>query len=317
MKERNKSIDILKLILIALVVTVHLLPYKFDSQYQTNIAYIIHSLGRVVVPLFFIISGYFIKDKIENFNTIRKISFRFFKMFVVWQLIYSYIIYLLYSNNSLSNQQLYTGIIYGFGHLWYLNATFLGVFLVYFMNNLSITVKLFTAITLILIGYTLQLSLELKFLTSNVIAVYNIIGTSRNFLFFGFPYLLIGTIFDKISLQKVDQSLLFFLFCLIIEGFIYLYFKINVSNIYISAIPLSIFIFKYVLQSDKKIRINVNPKLLLGTYLIHFYAVFYLTIYYPKFSFGASIIKILLALLITIPLFYLLNFLDKKIKLLF
>jgi len=317
MLARNKSIDILKIVLMIYVILVHLMPYKFDSEFQTTIATIFHAVARIVIPLFFIITGYFIKNKINDSNRIKENIFKFIKMFIIWQIIYGYLVYLLYKNNLIPNDQLLLSLFYGFGHLWYLNALFLGLILLYFTRNIKLNFKLYLAVGLIVIGYILQMLFELKYFSISQIFIYNLIGTSRNFLFLGFPYLLIGTIIQDLKIKKLKLGIFIFLTCIILEAFIYKTHNINISNLFISSIPLSIFVFKYLLSLNVESNFSLNPKLLLGTYLIHFYPVFYLTIYYPENTLVIVFLKILLVALITFIVFYFLNLIDKKIKLLF
>lgn len=317
MHNRNNSIDLLKLILIFSVIIAHVLPYKYDSEYQTYIAIIIHGCIRCVVPLFFIITGYFIKNKINDSEKIKLILLRFLKMFVIWQILYSYLAYLLYKNNLFSNQKMIYSLLYGFGHLWYLNAVGLGILLLYLSKKLKTKNKLILAITLILLGYIFQILFEIKYLSNSMIMLHDSIGTTRNFLFFGFPYLLIGTIIENIKLKHTKFGMLFFLFCMIIEAIIYKLQNINIQNLFIFAIPTSIFIFKFILSYKKQTNLKQNPKMLLGIYLIHFYPVFYLTTIFPNNTIQITILKIFLVSIISSILFIIINFIDKKLKIFF
>lgn len=317
MNNRNNSIDLLKLFLILFVIVAHMLPYKFDLEYQTNIATTIHSLARCVVPLFFIITGYFISNKINDLEKLKTIVSRFLKMFVVWQILYGYLAYQLYKNNSFSTQKLILSIFYGFGHLWYLNALILGLILIYFTRKYNITLKLILAISLIIIGYILQQLYILKLFTENQVSIYTMIGTSKNFLFYGFPYILIGTIIEQLKCSNLKLKILFFLSCNFLETIIYQKLNINLPNIYISTIPLSIFIFKYIITQESKIKFSLNPKMLLGAYLIHFYPVYYMVTLIPANTFFVTLLKMFLVLIITLILFSILNIIDKKLKILF
>lgn len=317
MTSRNVAIDIYKLVLVFFVVVAHLLPYTFENEKLSYVSYLIHGICRTVVPIFFIISGYFFSKKVETFDKIKPALIRFFKMFVIWQIIYSYLTYLLYKNGLIHIEDIFINAIFGFGHLWYLSALFFGFYLTYLTRNLTIKTKTLLAITLVIIGFTFQVIFELKLLPSYLTIIYKYIGTTRNFMFFGFPYILLGTLVSKLKI-KANLFTITCLFLLVLcEALIYKILKMNISNFFITALPFSLYSFYYVNLKKVKINLNINPKLVLGIYLIHFYPVFYLTLNYPFNDVVSVILKIIITLLSSTVIFFILNKFDKKLKILF
>lgn len=317
MQERNNSIDILKLILIVMLVSGHLMPTKFEPEYQTFLITIYHGVARVIVPLFFIMSGYFINNKINDINKLKGAFLRYFKLFLVWQLIYYPMLHTFFKNNAFTLETYTLSLIYGFAHLWYLHALSFGIILVYMTRNKSFKFKLLLALNILFIGYFIQTLFETNQLKGIYLTIYNYIGTSRNFFFFAFPYLLLGTIINQINLKNVKFMFYFLIICMIIEAFIYKHFKISYSNIFLMGIPLGLYAFKFTLLSKNNLNLKINPKMLLGMYLIHFYPIYYVTLNYPSPTFGALLIKIAIVLPVTFILFQILYLLDKRLKILF
>jgi|LakMenEpi03Aug12_release.lakeMendotaPanAssembly.Ray.scaffolds.fasta_scaffold05370_12 surface polysaccharide O-acyltransferase-like enzyme len=314
MNNRNVALDLLKFFLILGVFIGHIMPYKFDIEWQTYISVILHSLARTVVPLFFIISGYFLKKKLDDADAIFAYVKRYFVMFIIWQLIFAYPMYTFYINQLVDNTTTIQTVLYGFGHLWFLNALFLGVILVYYTRQLHVNLKLNLAITLLFIGIILQnIPLPEEFRS-----IYNWIGTSRNFLFFGFPYLMIGTILNQINFKHSKQIIIFFGLLVIFEGFYY-HNHNGISNLYIFSLPFTIALMKYITSYKKQIEVpfTINPNLLLGMYLVHFYPVYYLTLNFPENTFGVVLLKLLFVIITSYIIFRILDLINKKIKILF
>jgi surface polysaccharide O-acyltransferase-like enzyme len=318
MQSRNLNLDILKLFLSFFVVVAHLMPYSYENEFQNNIAYLSHAVARVTVPLFLLISGYFLRNKLNDFEKVKKLIFRIAKLFLVWQIIYLPIILIFFNNGLITPNIFFRDLIYGFGHIWYLNAFFLGCILVYLTRNFKNLNKFILAVLLLLSGYLIQITIELKLINNvNYINFHNIIGTSRNFLFFAFPYLLLGTLLDEIKILNLKTGILISGVLLIIETYIYKYFQIPISNIYLASFPLSIYILKAILKSESRIKIKINFNLAFGIYLIHFYPLFYISKSYPSTSIDMVFIKILAVYSASIFIFYILNKLDTKLKILF
>ena len=317
MEKRNSAVDILKLILMVMVVIGHLMPMKFEYSYQTTIALLYHSLARTIVPLFFIISGYYFRNKLYEISKFKAVLKRYLILFVVWQIIYYPLLHKFYRNDLFTLKEYLYSLFYGFGHLWYLNASILGVLLLYLIRKQSFKFKLIIAIALILSGYTYQFYFEKGWLNEEGLEIYNLLGTSRNFLFYGFPYLLLGTQVDQMKFKTSTIGLFVLIGLNITELYTCKAYGIAYSNIFLSAIPLSVYTFKFALASKSELNIKINSKMLLGVYLIHFYPIFYVVTNYKDITFEAIMLKIVIVFTSSIISFFILNKLDQKFKILF
>lgn len=85
---RNVYIDALRFFLFCAVVIAHM--YTSDFVVKLQVSSVIDALMRFCVPCFFMISGYFLPEKIENIWTYLKKSFvRLFTPFIFWEIVYN------------------------------------------------------------------------------------------------------------------------------------------------------------------------------------------------------------------------------------
>lgn len=187
MKNRKTQIDILRCVLSILVIAIHTL------NINTNAKYII-IIGRIAVPIFFILSGYFIFEKKAE-----QIKYQIKKLvliiiianiiYAIWAIIVNYQgLRNLFWQETLNikniirflilNQSIYRG------HLWYLGALLYCHILYYLQIKYFPKLKKFKLpliISLLIILVTLCEFLQIK-----QYLYY------RNFIFMGLPYYLIG-----------------------------------------------------------------------------------------------------------------------------
>lgn len=200
MSDRNSNIDILKIVLAFLVIALHIFPVTKLGGIPGLISYEIASgITRIAVPTFFIISGYFLRNKLNDKTYLLKYAKRILLLYLVWQLIYLPDLIRFYKLAWFSKTDALLKLIYGYWHLWYLLATVLAVGLLYFSRNWSVKIKWCTVVFLLVFGYSFQILIQSDLLHHNLDLqfVYTLIGTTRNFLFFAFPMLLIGTLYEN------------------------------------------------------------------------------------------------------------------------
>lgn len=314
--QRNHNIDLLKIVLSFFVVAAHVLPSTNVYGFEGGIFYGIQGLARLTVPFFFIISGYFLRNHLHNKANMYKYGKRIFILFVVWQIIYAPLLIKFYKAGAFDTQQLLSNIVYGTGHLWYLIASVGGVALLYLSRNLKIPAKFILAITLILVGYYYQFLFDAGKLTNNGLLTnfYLLIGTCRNFLFYAFPYIMLGTLYEnwKNLAKKFLWLLLPLFICIFIETNYYVNFPVPILNIYLTSLPLCLLLLYWIVESKKQIQINVKPNISLGIYLCHFYAVYYLYDVFPATTFGMIWIKYFLICFISVILWYIVDKINSK-----
>lgn len=296
----HDNLDILKYICAILIIILHLRPFLslFDSL---DLAFN-NIITRICVPLFFLISGYFISIKEKNnTNYIKKYIKKTISLYLVWSIIYIPIIILEIINNfELINQYipqnislpiliilfilllpiaiiialLYSGIYY---HLWYFPALLLSLIVLNkWKKRFNIKILLVISFFLLLFGATETYYGVLPVSIQNIIShYYDIFFTTRNFLFFGLFYVVFGyyignkkKVYSKYCFEKLIISFIFLIF----EGiFLHDTARLN-SNILLSCIPLSYYLFISVIYFNKpnKKKINFNfRELSKYYYLVH------------------------------------------------
>lgn len=257
MNNRQHNIDFLRLICALLVVCIHCTNYSLREY--------ILPITRIAVPIFFIISGYFLysdnnehtKSKIgKSIKKISKIYIISLIVFFIYALIDGFI-----NNNfnaiKIGPWKLFVFITncsslffpYDF-HLWFLIALIQGLILFYPLSKwISNHMKIAVTISFILI----ILNPILKNIDINIYNKITYIPFS-NVIFMSFPYLFIGY-YIKSKSCSINNKLLYILLCLftiisIIEG---IYIK-GIEN-YFSTLFLSItvfYIFKEI-KTDRKV----------------------------------------------------------------
>ncbi len=317
---RNNNIDVLKVVLSLFVVAAHVFPTTPIEGEKSYVFYTIQGLARLTLPLFLLITGYFISAKIHDLNFIKKTAKKLFILFIVWQLLYLKIELDFFKLNAISTLRFICDLFYGIGHLWYLIATCLALFLVYFTRNLSDLNKLTLGVFLLSIGYLLQLTSELKLISNPIfLKLFYSIGTSRNFLFYAFPYLLIG-VSHKLWMKYVKKfqfALFPLLIVLILEAFYYMTIDTSIFNIFILPLPLSLLIFSWVSNLKNQFKYNIPTTLSLGIYLIHFFIILEVFKKYQSVTYYSYFIKFLIVISVTLVIWYILDKVNKKIAILF
>lgn len=288
MRSKNyETLDCFRLIAAFLVIAIHVSPL---SCWNENIDYLItYCFGRIAVPFFFMVTGYFVIAPYVRSGFKRKN--KILKFFIKTVLLYcmATILYIpinLYAGNFLMNLwDLIKALVFDgtFYHLWYFPSVITGC---------VITIKLckrgmYNAIGIALILYTIGLLGDSYFgiVNSNPIlsGLYSIIffitDYTRNGFFFAPVFLLLGVI---IALQKgghqfrtcligVLVSLLFML----LEGYMTYFLGWQRHNsMYLFLVPTMYFLFHLLLQVNCNTHINHNTALHLRKisgviYIIH------------------------------------------------
>lgn len=296
-KELNKinynNIDLFKYLFSIIIIILHLQPF-LQTSYKLNL-FFNNMVGRICVPFFFIISGYFIaKKESKNNNYINKYIKSLLYVYVVWCIIYIPIIilygityidilisYLDYFNIFLIPLFpfiilflfFYVGTFY---HLWYFPALIISVLVLKkWKQKFSINTLLIISFILLIIGasetYYGLIPLSIKHYLNYY---FNIFFTTRNFLFFGLFYVTLGY---KIGVKKeifVPNAFVKLLICvvlLILETiFLQSIERLN-SNIILSCFPLSYYLFINLLYFNNIV--NYKGKYLLRNYAKYYYLI--------------------------------------------
>ncbi|WP_430410410.1 acyltransferase family protein [Kordia sp.] len=312
---RNILLDILKIVAAILIISVHC-GFLFDYN---KIAYHVtcNGLFRIPIPFFFTINGFFLytvfqNDRIKNW--IKRVGI----LYLIWMLIFIYFWSIPVYENPI---KIIPIVLFGFNHLWYLAALFLGGLLVYTFRKFSNTTLLILAVGLYLIGYTIQTLRNISFFegTSVIDKLLNFPPTHRNFLFFAFPFLSIGYVIRRsnfhLKTQK-KQAIIFLVvsFLLLVAESLTNYhinskasFNMSLSFLLLGPILL-ITAFSYTINS------SINSKVLssfsIALYLIHPLIIILITSFFKLESTPLTFATIILSGIAS----YFLIQLNKKLK---
>lgn len=269
--ERNITLDYFKIILSILVINIHAPfvsiypPEESSFWHQTGYVcgwMVSHGVTKIAVPLFFIINGFFL-DLTNNSKLVRYLK-RLFIMYIVWSLFYlpSYYPYL-------DTATFIRVFITGFFHLWYLPGLIGAVILLFVINKIikNKFILIVIAITLFVLGYYIQMQdpytdiERIKY---------------RNFLFFGFPFVLFGYLLKGLDFAKYKKtiiiSVIIGVILLLAESYLYMVQQ-RTNNLMLSLLVLCPALFILVLQysktgnTDKSI--DIISQLSTAVYYVH------------------------------------------------
>nr|WP_298508766.1 acyltransferase [uncultured Kordia sp.] len=308
-------LDILKVIAAILIICVHC---KFLFEY-TKVGHHVTSNGifRIPIPFFFTINGFFLYTVFQN-DRMKFWVKRVGLLYLIWMLIFSYFWILPVYEEPL---KIIPTALFGFTHLWYLAALFLGGILLYQLRKLSNTVLIVLALLLYLTGYTIQILSNFNVFTEPavIVKILDFQPIHRNFLFFALPFLSIGYVMRRsnfhLKLKKTQVSILlvFSILLLITESLTNYYINPGaIFNMSISFLGLGPILL--ITAFSFKVNSNFNSKLL-SSYSIALYLVhpLVLVLIYQFFNLD-SITLTLVTVLLSGILSYLLILLNKKIK---
>lgn len=247
---RTESIDVLKLVLAFLVVVIHT---PFSGHIGTGIT----AFARIAVPLFFMITGYYLPTMKAN-------KFKQHIKKILLLTIMSTLFYLVLSYRSFYGTEITTDnwLVENFnlkkiskwilfndtpasGHLWYFYAL-LYVFLIFYilkkLKHINILFKI----------------APLLFLCNYLLSFGPTMISYRNFLFTGLPYMVLGCMFRKHEEHLLNlfsksrilvMGLILFIFGLGIELWIYKWLgMVTDRDHYLFTLPMAAGIFLLVLQ---------------------------------------------------------------------
>jgi Predicted acyltransferases len=278
-KLNYKNLDFIKYICSVIIIIVHMKPFFNISQ---PLHFVFNNvLGRFCVPFFFLLAGYFIASKEkDNKNYIDKYIKSTVKVYVVWGIIYIPIVI----GFGIDNWSIITEYATNFGinvshiiplllvlspiifilslitigpfyHLWYFPALILAlVLLKKWKEKFRIKSLLIISFVLLLFGATETYYGIFPDFIKNLLSYYfDTFITTRNFLFFGLFYVVLGYFMGQRKQIKIKHSFLkfvLFLVLLFIEGlFLQNIVRLN-SNIMLLSIPVTYYLFNFTVLTN-------------------------------------------------------------------
>jgi surface polysaccharide O-acyltransferase-like enzyme len=192
--QRYLEIDALKYVLACAVVGLHC---QFLAEYDARLNYmLVNGVFRIAVPLFFMMSGYFVTE--ERIMLMVK---RTALLYVVWTAIYAPFWWFGLPYDQRADAPLWQDIVFGYYHLWYLPALILGLLLHKFMQRFSKAVQCIMIGITALLGGVLQYADNYHLMDISVLAY-------RNGGCMAYPFLAIGA---RLRSRVVQQPSMWFI----------------------------------------------------------------------------------------------------------
>lgn len=209
-KNEFAMVDYCKFIFSFLVIYIHISAFK---NINPDLSFWIKEvLARIAVPYFFISTGFFlgngIKDKDRVFSYLKKITVMYilYSMIYLPQIIYSLVVKnygLMNAILKFSRDFLFVGT---YTHLWYFLAIIVSVYLLYILLSVFKIKKEYIivfAISMYLIG-VIGLRFKENLAEIPLLSYYfRVFSTTRNGLFFGLLFVLIGYLIRTSNLKIV------------------------------------------------------------------------------------------------------------------
>jgi len=276
---KKLNLDITRFIAALLIVAIH--TYPLNSINGTLDYMITRVLARIAVPLFLMITGYFVLPKAaKEKEVLVTYTKKIIKIYLICILLYLPFNFYMKDFKNITIFTFITNILCKgtFYHLWYFPALILGVWITYFMIKKLDTKK---QIILIIVLYLIGLggdSYYGLFSKINIIkqfyqGIFSIFTYTRNGIFYVPIFLYIGYFLhkskSKLTIKKVSIATILSLIIMEIEGYILYHYQIlHHTSMYIFLIPTSIFLFLTLLKinktQNKKIR-NISTLI----YILH------------------------------------------------
>ncbi len=257
---KQKNIDFFRLLAAFLIVAIHIYPFTFISE-EVDYTFT-RILFRMAVPLFLMITGFFILPKaLKEKEQLEKYSLKIIKIYIISMIIYLPVnIY----NGYLSDIDVFTFLkdifINGsFYHLWYFPALILGLWITYLIMK---KVKKPIFIFLILYGIGILGDSYYGFIQNIPVLkdfysfLFTIFDYTRNGIFYVPTFLYMGYSFYKLKEGTCENDIYyFFIFSISMasEGLLlYKYAIPRHTSMYFFLLPVSYFLGKILLTSDFK-----------------------------------------------------------------
>ena len=215
-KEQYPFLDIVKFLLALLIVCAHFISENAMGRINPLIDYL-SSLYIIVVPFFFVCSGFLLFRKLDGQDDAGKVKNyckRVLVMYMWWSALYIAFQIITWFRFGTTREEVWhyllNAITYStYKTIWFLPATVIGVLLTYcFYVKAGLKKTFIIAIIFYIVGcmgasYSFVLS-DMNFF-SRCLNVYNFIFcSSRNGIFNGFPFITLGLILSKI--EKIEFS---------------------------------------------------------------------------------------------------------------
>lgn len=273
------AVDYFRLIFAIGIVALHLKPLH-DINSLLNY-FLTHVLTRLGVPFFFLVSGFFLQKKLDDFEKVKSYLVRLLQLYLVYTLLYLPQIvygYIKGEDSFIHNALAFVRnfiFVGSYTQLWYFVGLMVATLLLYwFVNKLKFSDKQITAIVVILyvIGtimnaYIQPLKKSINLPASQFAAVdkrylllwlyFKVFDTTRNGIFFGLPYLFFGYLIakNKEKIYRRNYFVLSLASLIVMTGEAFIVHEVfggSGQDMLFTLLPTSVFVFLFVLFLDCK-----------------------------------------------------------------
>ncbi len=191
------ALDYLKFFCALLVAAIHIEPFESSGFLVSFCAK--NTLPRIAVPIFFIISGFFLFQKLDDRIKIRRYSLRILLLYAVYSIIHlPFVISDINKGKTSFSEFIRSIFLYrSYLHLWYLLTLFFTVIIIYLLYNklkMPLKTQLIIFGILHIIGILISFYrpvFDSTYLKPIIDRYYEIFFDIENFVFFGF-YVVLG-----------------------------------------------------------------------------------------------------------------------------
>ena len=327
-----QNLDLFRFLSSIIIIVLHVRPF-FTVSYEIDMA-INNIIGRVCVPFFFFISGYFAaKQEQKKPDYIRSYIRSMIPVYLLWSALYlpwslslaapyiqqvsgllctiglptaiQNLLLLLLVPLAVIVALLYSGVYY---HLWYFPALLLSMLVLrWWKRKYSLRVLLTVSFVLLLFGATeTYYGFCGQFFQSLLHYYYAVFFTTRNFLFFALFYVTLGYWMGK---QEQPASSLCFLklllsiAALVGEGLLLQTTQRLDSNILLACVPLVYYLFSCLLYTNIHVpQLSEIPFRAISKYyyLVHPLMILFVHAWFPQVdSFWMAVAKVVCVLCFT------------------
>lgn len=317
---RNLTLDQAKVILSVMVVMIHV---GFLKDYSSAVNYFFtQSIFRIVVPIFYLVSGYFFFRLIttSGFSGFKKWFLTLLGLHSFWSLVYLYF-YIPFDEENFREVfvEVVKRYIEGYWHLWFTMGLLGAGTCMYFIRNLRNAQLMVIALMLFICGCIIQYSGNYHLFGSSYLDnIANKTHIYRNFLFFAFPFFLIGYLVAREGVvtrfgNRLLALLLLMSFAgLCVEGVINMSFIGDYKQSFdmLFLLPfVCIILFLVFLKSERKTSSAIYTQISAGIYFIH--PLFILLM--PKFI-SSRTMELIIVLVLSLLASFVLIVLSKRYK---
>lgn len=258
-KQNFNNIDFIKVCMSILVVATH--TDLFSIIEKENIRELIIAALAFKVPFFFTASGFLIYYKVVNASYIEKMDrLRFWikktlRLYVLWTMVYlPFTIYGLWNSDYglvksifvFIRNVVFVGQNYLSWPLWYLLGTLVAGIILYvlFKYKVKSSFLYILAICMALLGVLIDYCHEHQIMNLYIDKYYSVFQTTRNGLFQGFPYIVIGMFIAEYGLVRLN-----ILYCIFIPNFV-----LHMFGVKFATFIMIYALFSIIIQHDFKDR---------------------------------------------------------------